>query len=48
MPTTFYPEYPYTIDFLNKECQDLNWTMNCPALIKDGPVRDATPTPPRG
>jgi hypothetical protein len=38
MPTTFYPEYEHTVKFLEEDCGTLDWTMNCPALIKEGKV----------
>lgn len=34
MPMTFYPEYAHTLAFLDQHGKDVNWSMNCPALIQ--------------
>lgn len=34
MPMTFYPEYAHTLAFLEQHGKDVNWSMNCPALIQ--------------
>ncbi len=40
MPVMFYEEYEYTWKDLQNRFRDIDWSINCPALIRNGEVRD--------